>query len=262
MSTTALVRERFDMGRVIGRTFGAIGRNAVTFLVLAVVFYGVPNFLLQWLQGKVNPVVSAGGVMFRYAGLWVAFALISWILSALMQAAVIHGVVADADRRKASIGDCLATGVRHALPVAGVGLISGIGIGFALLLFIVPGLMLMMAWIVAVPAVVAERTGVFGALSRSGDLTRGHRWSIFALAFVAFVVAMMVGSVLTAISFGFGALGANPLAQATSLPSVVATSVSGALMSIVSAAGVASIYVELRTIKDGLAPSTLASVFD
>jgi hypothetical protein len=268
MTAAAVGRERFDMGRVVQRTFGSIGRNAVTFLVLALALYGAPGFLLQVVSAKLNPAFGGTfqaadpGAALGFAGLLLLTGIVSWILTALLQAAVVHGVVADADGRKASLDDCLGTGLRFVLPVAGVGLVTGLGVFFGFLFFIVPGLMLWMAWSVAVPAAVAERTGVFGAIARSGELTRGHRWSIFGLAFVAFVVLMVVSAVFAAITFGTLAFGGDITAQMTSVPRLLANTASGTIMSIVTAAGIASVYIELRTIKEGVGATALASVFD
>ena len=61
---------------------------------------------------------------------------------------------------------------------------------------LVPGLMMAVAWIVAAPALVVERTGVFGAFSRSAQLTRGRRWVLFALGVIFFIAVFIVQQVL------------------------------------------------------------------
>jgi hypothetical protein len=270
MTAATIGRETFDIGRVVSRTFGAIGRSLPTLLVLAVLFYAVPSLVFQALQAKANPLLAPHGVTaasvtasFRYMGLLVVFGLASLALSAVLQAAVIHAVLTDADGRKSTIGDCLTTGARFALPVAGIALLSAIAIGFATLLLIFPALMLMTAWIAATPAAVVERTGVFAAFSRSGDLTRGHRWTIFALVFVFFIMAFIVQMAAVSVTGGLNFMATpNALAAAKSWPTMLVTAISGCLISVISSAGVASIYFELRTIKDGIGPTALAAVFD
>ncbi|HEY5070556.1 MAG TPA: hypothetical protein VII63_00850 [Caulobacteraceae bacterium] len=268
MTTIAPGRERLDMGRVVARTFGSIGRNLATFALLAVVLTGIPTFALTWLQIGLNPATAgaaprtAPAFAAGYVGLIIIGGLVSWILSSLLQAAVIHGVIAEADGRKASFGDCLATGLRFALPVAGVSLLFGIGVTLATLLLIVPGMILMTVWMVAVPAVVVERTGVFGALSRSGDLTRGSRWSIFGLVFVFFVVSGLVQLTVLGVTGGLAIASQAVGGQLVALPRVFGTALVGTITSIISVVGVASIYFELRANKEGVGPQNLAAVFD
>lgn len=270
MTAATIGREPFDIGRVVSRTFGAIGRNFLAFGVLAALFYALPSLVFQELQLKANPLLAPHGATaatitasFRYMGLTIILGLASIALAAVLQAAVIHAVLADADGRKPTIGDCLTTGATFALPVAGIALLSAFGVGFAMILLIFPGLMLMTAWIVATPAAVVERTGVFAAFSRSGDLTRGHRWTIFALVFVFFIMAVIVQMAAVSLTGGLNFMATpNALAAAKSWPTMLVTAISGCLISVISSAGVASIYFELRTIKDGIGPTALAAVFD
>ena len=199
-------------------------------------------------------------------GIGLGSLLISVIANSVLQGAVIHGTVSDLAGRPASFGDCLATGVQFILPLVGIGLISGIAIGAASILLIVPGVLLALAWAVAAPAAVMERTGVFGAFSRSADLTRNHRGAIFGLAVIYIVVALVVQYLESALMRSF--TGVSLVATTTqNLQTVIVIQmvVNGLIQTItalVSAAGVASIYYELRSIKDGVGAEQLAAVFD
>ena len=62
-----------------------------------------------------------------------------------------------------------------------------------------PGVLLALAWSVAAPVLVMERTGVFGAFTRSAELTRNHRGAIFALAILAGVVGFIIQALATGI---------------------------------------------------------------
>ena len=63
--------------------------------------------------------------------------------------------------------------------------------------------MMATAWIMAVPAQVVEQPGVFGAIGRSADLTRGHRWPIFGLMIIFAIGSTAAQGALTGV---FGAL--------------------------------------------------------
>jgi hypothetical protein len=141
-----------------------------------------------------------------------------------------------------------------------IGLLMVLGIFAGTLLLIVPGMILVMMWSVAIPACVVERTGVFGAFSRSRELTRGHRWAIFGL-YIAFILFMIVISMVFAALSGASMFGESPAGTA-SLAQIGGYVVSTMITSIIGSAFIASMYYELRQIKEGIGPEALASVFD
>src|SRR3546814_14393610 len=47
-------------------------------------------------------------------------------------------------------------------------------------------------WAVVAPALVEERTGVFGAFGRSRELTKGARWKVFGLELILLVAMWIV----------------------------------------------------------------------
>jgi hypothetical protein len=160
----------------------------------------------------------------------------------------------------------VTTGLRFLLPLAGIGLVTAVGQGIGFVLLIVPGVILSLAWSVAAPAEVVEQTGVFGSIGRSVDLTRNHRGAIFALWVVYLAVQF---AVQTAIRFALGiGIGATNLLTHDGIfgsfliTSTVYSLVERTLFGAVSAAGIASVYYELREIKDGVGAQQLAAVFD
>jgi hypothetical protein len=140
-------------------------------------------------------------------------------------------------------------------------------IGF--LLLIVPGLILMVAWSAAVPAKVVEKIGVFEALTRSRDLTRGRRWPIFGLFVLDAIAAGVLNAVILA-AFAPFALGkslpmgasVDGVAQSMSIVQLVADPLVATITTLVSTAGLATLYFELRGSREGVGPEALASVFD
>ena len=124
----------------------------------------------------------------------------------------------------------------------------------------VPGVMLALAWMVAVPAEVVERTGVFGAFSRSAALTRNHRWSLLGLYAVYFILSLILTLTLLALTGGFQAAAQVVSRGSPALLAVMA--VLHVIQSVIGSAGIAAIYYELRSIKEGIGPEALAAVFD
>jgi hypothetical protein len=65
-----------------------------------------------------------------------------------------------------------------------------------MLLLIIPGIILSLAFILVYPVAVFEKGSAVDALRRSSKLTRGHRWNIFA---ASFVIGILLGVINIAI---------------------------------------------------------------
>jgi MFS family permease len=245
MTTMAATPPRFDMGRVIQRTFGTVGRNWVTFAILALPLSALPQALLQM------QMAGARGLEAPALGFGFGVALIALVGGFILQAGLTYGSVADLNGRKASLGECLSVGLRNILPLLGLSILMGLALAAGFILLIVPGVLMALAWSVAVPSLVVERTGVFGAFRRSGDLTRNHRGAIFLLALAFWCLSLVIGAVAAAV-----------FAIAGPAVSVVVLGLVRGAETLIGAAGVASIYYELRSIKEGVGPEALAAVFD
>jgi hypothetical protein len=244
---------KLAFGPVIQGTFGVLKRNLGTFLALTVLLQGVPLLLMGagFVGGMNLGLVGSGG-------------LILAITTAILSPALVHGAVADLNGRKPTFQECLGRGARKALPVFAVLFVTGIGAMFGLILLIVPGIMLLIAWSVAAPAKVVEQVGVFGALSRSAALTKGSRWRIFWLFVLYSIVSGAVQQTLIGVATMFtgGAVdAANPMAGLASAVGVV-TLITSIVSSLVSYTSLSVIYYELRRIKEGIGPEALAAIFD
>jgi hypothetical protein len=262
MASTVASQDRFDLGRVLQHAFGAIRHNASSFAILALLLAGAPALI---------STLGAAGLMSRFLGvpgvhaygpsglLFTSGGLLGLITNAVLQGAIIYGSACYLNGRAASLGDCFGAGVRRCLPLIGLMLVAVVALMIGFVLFVVPGIMMAVAWIVAAPALVVERTGVFGAFSRSADLTRGRRWSIFGLLFLYLVAATVVQGVaqnlVGALSFA-----ANPVAMM--LNQLPVSAALGVVVSVINSAGIAAVYYELRATREGVGPEALAAVFD
>lgn len=72
--------------------------------------------------------------------------------------------------------------------IFGSGLLSGLGIVVGLFLLIVPGLVLVARWSVAVPIIVAENAGATESLGRSWDRTSPSAVPVFLVYLIAMLV--------------------------------------------------------------------------
>lgn len=246
MSSVFIDRPRFDLGRVIERTFGAVGANAATLLLASLLLYGLPQALVALgLAGFKVEGNFFNSLLVTLSG-WVA----SLVCGILLQGVVTHTVVEDLFGRKPTMADSLRAAMRSFWTLFAVGLASGLAMGLGLMLLVVPGVFLILMWFVVGPVVVAERADFSDAFSRSMKLTENHRWMLLLLLAIYLVAVIVFSYPIDKIAAQFGAAG------------VVVTAVLNSLVSLVAAAGVAAIYVELRTVKEGGGRDSVAAIFE
>lgn len=246
----------FDLGRVIGRTFSTIKANWIAFFAAAALFVGIPSALMAFGQADLTTGETSA----------VAFGLmiLGWALYLIgvyvVQGMVVRAAINSFNDKQTTFGEALSAGVKVFLPLLGLAIVAGIATGFAYILLIVPGIMLTVLWSVSAPAVVAEKRGIFEAMQRSRDLTRGYRWHIFGLLVIYLVLSMIVGMLVGGVNLAAGGTFSGGAPGA--VVNMVSNALTNTLTSVVASAGVAALYYELRAIKEGAGPEQLASVFD
>ena len=217
------MQARLDVGAVIRRVFDIYVDQASVLMPAAAAVFAVTGILATLL-------IAAS------PGLALVSLLVSVVAITLFTGMVVE-LVADVQdgRRDATAGALL----RAATPVFGklvlVGVVAGIGIVLGLILFIVPGLILITIWSVAAPVVVLERPEGLGALARSRELVRGNGWQVFAVIFILFILVTIVA----------GAIDAGAESASAGVGLVVRVIV-GILTAPLSALAAAVLYFELR----------------
>ncbi|WP_332676507.1 YciC family protein [Brevundimonas sp.] len=255
MTTTDYNGGVFDLGRVMQKTFEAISRNWVVFLGAAVLLVGIPSLISGY--GQITNTINE-----PFAGL--AFVSIGGILSVVgtyvLQGMVVFAAVNGFNGKSVDLGSALSVGLRFFFPLFGLAILMALGLGLGFLLLIVPGVILAVIWVVASPALVVENRGILESFQRSRDLTRGNRWRIFALLVVYLVLSWMISWIVMAV--GVAAGGNFATASTFWGVAMVLSPLVNILTGVVSSAGVAAVYYELRRTKEGVSPDQLASVFD
>lgn len=254
----------FGVGRIIARTFGAWWRHVLLFSLLTLIA-DLPIFLLSWLGGMPIPGVTApSAAAFDPAvaaapptlpqGFWLAY-LATMLLFLVEAGAITHGVINYMAGKRVSLGAMIATGVRRLVPLLVVGVLCYLLVLVGFVLLVVPGVILGCALVAAIPAVVVERPGVFGAIKRSFALTKGKRFAIFVAFLVFLVVTMGVtmigGFLLPQLTASFSPMLGTWLGLALNV-------VFGTLLWV--APGV--VYHDLRVAKDGVSTAQLVAVFE
>ncbi len=263
-----------SVGRVFSRAFGTIGDNAVVVFALAFVFGALPQLALQ-IAGLGMDNISIGelaagdelrtSAIIAGGTIAVVAVLAIWMLT---QAVLVRPVTAHAEGRRASFGEATGAGLVAIVWLVLLGLLFTLGVGFAFMFVVVPGILLFVIWSVAIPACVAERLGPIAALGRSRRLTKGARWRVFAMWLVLFVLNIMAVSIFSVVGVliaggadQYVAAQGQMMPGTMSWPLVLANAVFQTLTSAIWGTMQASLYVELRDWKDGPASNRLADIF-
>jgi uncharacterized membrane protein len=254
---------RMSIGRVFSRAFGTIGAQPVLMFGIAFLFGALPGLLVNVaVQG--SRITQATPLSPASIALSLGVGIVAIAFSILAQGALVRVTVAYSDGESVAFGDAALAGLRKIVPLFVLVFLMAIAIGFAALLLLVPGMILYVVWSVAAPVLVAENTGVFGALGRSAALTKGARWSIFGLQLILLLVLYAIVAVAGIVAiFAVGGVQNLAAAQASG-PGSLSTILSAAFntVSITFAAAIqTALYVELRDWKDGPATAALGEIF-
>lgn len=239
---------KIDISRVLNNTFGVITRHPVIYLGLSFLIIGIPNALLQTAQGSFTSGQGGFNVSTSYSAQGLGLIALM-LLSILLQATLIVATLNDLGGKPLSLVDCFSKALKKLLPLIGLGIVMALGVGFGMMLLILPGIILYLMWVVATPVMMAEDRGIIDSLKRSAELTSGSKRMIFVLLLIFFVLTIVFGLFVAMV----GSISAIFLAIIT----LVSNTITGALQG----AGVASIYVDLRTAKEGTDTSALAEIF-
>jgi hypothetical protein len=180
--------------------------------------------------------------------------IVNLVISQIVTVTLIYGAMQALRQRQIAIMECLEQGFRRLGAALGVAIIAAICIGVGLVALVVPGLIVMTIWAVAIPAATIEQVGVGAALSRSAALTRERRWRVFGAMLVTMIIGIVVAMIAASIA-GVIAGGHSFLFTAVIW---ALSAVSQAFSACVST----TLYYFLRREKEGVEIDQIATVFD
>lgn len=265
-------KPQFEVGRVLGRTFSAIKNNFVKFGLLSFVIVGLPMFLVGlWplllyggegmlADGDMNDTYLIGTLVGAVGGGFLYF-----LLYALAQSVLVHACFKDFAGEIVSLRLSMRKALSLLLPLIGLIILYTFGMFLGLIFFVIPGVLLLLGWYVCIPVLLVEKRGVIESLGRSWELTKGYKRWVLLIVIILWVISTVISVLLTLASVPFG----DPtMANMTGgsmtfwLVYALASAIAQAIAVLISAASVAAIYFEIRDLKEGITPESIASVFD
>jgi hypothetical protein len=222
----SMVADEFSVGRVLAQTSSIYLRNFFSFIAIALIVTS-PPYLLYWM---LVPVQEMGGPYTTSPRLLVdvVYSLLEYIVTGVL----VYGIVQALRGRQTGVDESIRRGLGAIWRVVGVAVAAFVVIGLGFLL-IVPGLIFIAIYWVAVPATVIILF-LFGALTA--------------------VLELVLPTLLVVVEPNWAA---NEI-----LVESVANFIVGALGAPLIAAAAAISYFDLRTIKEGIDIDEIAAVFD
>lgn len=252
---SAPIARSLGFGRVLQSTVNAIRANLWTYVALAAIFVAVPAGVGAWLIDLWAPVKGASDQSALLGASYVVGGL-ERIVSYPMIGGVTAGVLAQLKGQRLSFQACLSKGLSEWAGLFALNFLVGLRVGIGLLLLIVPGVIWSIMWVVATPAKIAEDRGIARAITRSAELTKGRRWSVFG-----FILMLGAGYAILHLLAGLVSRLVLSLAPSATAASYVMTGLIQLAISPFAVTAMTCLYLELRTLREGGTSEEVANVF-
>jgi hypothetical protein len=243
----------FSLGSVFGLSSSILGAHFAQFAILGGIA-SLPVLVIAILfpdaaanQAGVVPPPTPGMAI-------VALLSVLLILPMMLiaQAMILFGAFQDMLGRPVKVLPSMGVGLARILPIIAMAIVQGAGIMLGFALLIIPGIVLALAWSVALPACVVEKIGPIDSLRRSAALTKGHRWKLLGIYVTLLIVGAFIRGAVNGILHAIG----EPIA--TAIGEFVWQALYLAYTAILSVV----IYRDLRVTREGVTTEHIAAVFD
>jgi hypothetical protein len=241
------------VGEILEAAFGLYAKHWKSLLTIVAIVV-VPLTLIQYFIGDAiasNVTTTAGGQVVVNEGAGRAFGsaavvgLLSLVIQQVLIGAIAWAVATTLVGREPDVGEAYRFGYKRLWSILLVGILFALAVLAGLIALVIPGIIIAVRLSVSIPALVVEGRRGTEALGRSWDLVRGQSWSVFGCFLVAFLLAGILNSALTAIGgdswFAVGVLAA--------IAACITTPFTGLVIGLV--------YFDLRVRKEQLDVATL-----
>jgi len=238
----------FTVGSVLSKTWSTLMKNPILFVGLTLMGL-VPATIITIVLLMLMASSGSGSAIF----IAVIVLIITGALTLVFQAAVCYGVFLVLRNEKTSFGHILARSLSSVITLVLLAIAIGIATGVGIMLFVIPGLIIMTMVAVAVPVCVVEKKGVFASINRSTELSKGYRLKIFALVLIVGIVIWLINNVVSSLVVSI---------VPSSVIAMIIVMIIVAIPQTYSNVMASIMYYDLRNVKEGVSVDSLAQVFD
>ena len=210
-SDQGITRE-LSVGEIISQTFNLLRRNFVKYVALFLVVEAVIGLADVWAYHAfpINTLPaspSAQDIINLFANVvYLVFTVgvVSLIIGTIAYVTTIKMASEEVENKPVDLGAAVRFAVSKMLWVWALGIILGIIVGLGFIALVIPGIILLIMFSLAMQALLIENTGVIGSLGRSRELV-SHRWlKTFAVGLVFIIIVGIAAGIVSAIASPFG----------------------------------------------------------
>lgn len=250
---SAYAEDGFRVGRVLGRSFGVLGRHFIQFLIVSMIPIAPLAVVLGVAVVPMVGVKNPDPATMTRLGFLIIGAAAFWLLAYMfVQAVILYGTFQDMRGKPARPGEAIIKGFTRLLPIIGIAICTMLAVTAGFVLLIIPGIIFALMFYVSVPACVVERLGPIQSMKRSAALTKGHRWKVLGILLVVGLLSAIGAAVVAAV---LGVVGGATVA-------LIGRFLWQAIMGAFGAVVAAVIYHDLRAAREGIDVDRMAAVFD
>lgn len=252
---------QMQVGAIVSEAWNLYRAQAANLWTLVAVIV-IP---VQALAVIIERLVLAGGHSFVFNGTIYTTDSTALVSLTVIVFSVLAGLVTTG-----AVSKCLLdaytghpTDWRHSLRIAAnklgpllwLAILAEVLLAIAFILLVIPGIYLMVCWALALPVLMFEGIGGYGALRRSRELISGYWWTAFG--------ALLVGLVAIVVFYVVLGLIINAIANSSGHISVIlvlggiSRIIAGIVTYPVFAAIAAVLYIKLRATKEGVGANDL-----
>ena len=255
--SSAPVLRPLGVGEILDVAFAVYRRHALSLWKLVAVVVALPAALDGMVGVAERQVRDSSSSSSGSLALLQLLVLVVSVIASFLATAAAYRLVADAYLGRAvDPGASLRFGLKRVGSVIWVSVLAGLGIFVGLLLLVVPGVYLAVAWSIAIPVLLGENLRGRAALSRSRALVRGRFWPCAGVLFLSFLLA---GIVALAIEFVvLGIMGSSENDTVIFFTQGISSLISSTLVLPFQVAVTTVLYIDLRVRKEGFDIQLLA----
>ena len=183
--------EIMDVGfRIVSRHFGLIvGISAALYVPTAILGTLVTPHAIPGADPWTS--ISAGRL-----GLVIGLGLYAIIVSPIVSAAITFAIGEIYLGRNASIGQSLRVGASMLIPIVGTSILVGLCVILGFVLLVIPGVYLLLAFLLVWQVMVLEQRYGVAAMGRSRELMRGNLFRGLGIILAGAIIVSVVGSAI------------------------------------------------------------------
>lgn len=239
--------KRLHFWELIGKSITLYLNNFLIFLLL-VAICNVPYYVLQYTASRLN--------------IWDGFAEVILYLLFLAGQALAAGLAIKilANRylgEQIYFSEYIKFALSKVFPIIGLTIVLMLILNLGILLLVIPFFIWLACYSVAIPALVIENLGVFKAMKRSWELTKGARWWILGLIVVTFIMAQLITEGISRVLN----MVISSLLEYSVLIFVISKALPTMILSPILMVVIILIYFNLRIQKEGFAVEHLSKQF-